>query len=165
MSSRAGDTGSSSLMVGTSPLKRRWQWHLRHYRCASAWFAPDLNLATQQRAPLSHAGEAHPLDWPLLSQYRRRVEPSPLVAHLEAYLSPRCVSATHTALVWACFCTLLSASWVTLKSVISTAVTNPKSSSVVGLRPLTILLPSCTVCRTSSSGRSSSPGLTLEPGG
>src|SRR5215216_3777356 len=60
MSSRAGDTGSSSLMVGTSPLKRRWQWHLRHYR--------------------------------------RRVEPSPLVPHLEPYLfPPLCQSDAHRA--------------------------------------------------------------------
>src|SRR5215204_2753064 len=88
MSSRAGGTASSPFMVGTSPFKRSWQWHLRHNRSSSAWFAPDLKLAAQQCDPLPHGGEAHPLDRTLLSQYRRWVEPSPLIPHLEAYLAP-----------------------------------------------------------------------------
>src|SRR5215211_2922519 len=88
MSSRAGGTASSPSMVGTSPFECSWQWHLRHYRCASAWFAPDLQLAAQQCDPLPHAGEAHSLDRTLLSQYLRRVESSPLIPHLKAYLRP-----------------------------------------------------------------------------
>src|SRR5215208_3619718 len=88
MSNRAGGTASSSFMVGISPYNCNWQWNLRHYGCAGAWFAPDLELTTQQYDPLPHAGESHPLDRTLLGQYSRRVEPSSPIPHLEAYLSP-----------------------------------------------------------------------------
>src|SRR5215211_2731347 len=85
ISTRAGEL--FTFMTVFLPIRLR-QRDLRHHGGASAGLAADLKLAAEQRDPLPHAGEPHPLPRAAHSRCRARVEPAPVVPNLQAYALP-----------------------------------------------------------------------------